>query len=148
MSCWVAPSIAAELWGISVEQVLQRAREGTVASRTDVGFFLVDVAPPKPETFVAITPEEQAALGDGPDEQAGVTQPVPAPLEPFPVAAAPVPVPAPLIPAPVAPADDELPNDVAAEEPRPAVPFEEWRKVRSRTAFRRVPPRRSASATA
>lgn len=69
MSCWVVPSLAAELWGISVEQVWQRVHQGLVPVKQELGFMVVDVAPhspiighavsrPHPPTF---TPKEQAA---------------------------------------------------------------------------------------
>lgn len=45
MSCWVVPTIAAELWGIPLEQVLGQIRAGVVVSKSDYGFTLVDVAP-------------------------------------------------------------------------------------------------------
>lgn len=45
MACWVVPAMAAEFWGISVEQVLGRVRDGSVASKQDCGFTFVDVAP-------------------------------------------------------------------------------------------------------
>lgn len=48
MSCWVAPAVAAELWGISIEDVLERVRNGQLASRTELGFVVVDVAPDSP----------------------------------------------------------------------------------------------------
>src|SRR5687768_18476973 len=45
MSCWVAATVAAELWGISVKEVLERVQPGEVKSQTDLGFLVVDVAP-------------------------------------------------------------------------------------------------------
>lgn len=48
MSCWVVPAIAAELWGISLEQVVQAMKTGRVPSRNEFGFSLVDVAPNSP----------------------------------------------------------------------------------------------------
>lgn len=45
MSCWVVPSIAAELWGIPLEQLMGQIRAGAVTSKTEHGFVLVDVAP-------------------------------------------------------------------------------------------------------
>jgi hypothetical protein len=45
MSCWVVPSVAAELWGIPLEQLMGQIRAGAVTSRTEHGFVLVDVAP-------------------------------------------------------------------------------------------------------
>ncbi|MEO6435102.1 MAG: hypothetical protein ABIP55_04995 [Tepidisphaeraceae bacterium] len=45
MSCWVVPSLAAEVWRIPLEQVLRRIREGEIAVREEDGFTFVDVAP-------------------------------------------------------------------------------------------------------
>ena len=49
MSCWVVPDVAAELWGISVEEVMQSVREGRIPSRREFHFLLVDVAPDSPQ---------------------------------------------------------------------------------------------------
>lgn len=48
MSCWVVPSVAAELWGMTVGQVLEQVRLGSVPTKTELGFTLVDVAPNSP----------------------------------------------------------------------------------------------------
>ena len=45
MSCWVVPTVAAELWGCSVETILERARSGVVPTKTENGFMFIDVAP-------------------------------------------------------------------------------------------------------
>jgi hypothetical protein len=75
MSCWVVPSIAAELWGVSVEQVLKGMTDGHIPSKEELGRMFVDVAPnspklqtpkslrtPPPPTYTELTPEEAAAL--------------------------------------------------------------------------------------
>ena len=66
MSCWVVPTIAAELWGVSVDHVLDCVRNGQLASRREAGFTFVDIAPEAtvntPPTYTIITPEEFAAL--------------------------------------------------------------------------------------
>ena len=53
MSSWVVPSIAAELWHVSVETILVRMRSGALPSRTEGGFTFVDIAaspaPPPPQ---------------------------------------------------------------------------------------------------
>jgi hypothetical protein len=48
MSCWVVPDVAAELWGISVEEVMESVRQGRIPSRREFHFLLVDVAPDSP----------------------------------------------------------------------------------------------------
>ena len=76
MSCWVVPTIAAELWGVSLDHVLGQVGEGSVRSKTEHGFMLVDVAPfsevfrsprwvgprPRIQTFTVLTPDEYDAL--------------------------------------------------------------------------------------
>ena len=75
MSCWVVPSVAAEVWGVPVEQILQRIEDGQIATREDLGRMFVDVAPnsptietprtlrpPTPPTYTVLTKEEAAAL--------------------------------------------------------------------------------------
>jgi hypothetical protein len=64
MSCWVVPTIAAELWGVPVDQVLQRVRDGNLPYRVDAGFMFVDVAPPPPPTFTVLSEAEVDALAD------------------------------------------------------------------------------------
>lgn len=82
MSCWVVPAVAAEYWGIPIAQVLDRVKTGSVPSKTEFGFMLVDVAPNSPRaetgfrlpaanppTYVAtpsdeLTEEEEFALAD------------------------------------------------------------------------------------
>jgi hypothetical protein len=76
MSCWVVPTIAAELWGVTLDHVLGGVDEGMVRSRKEHGFLLVDVAPfgaffrnprragpgPRVQTFTVLTPAEYDAL--------------------------------------------------------------------------------------
>ena len=45
MSCWVVPIVAAEIWGISLDEVMQRIGCGAVISKREYGFLLVDTAP-------------------------------------------------------------------------------------------------------
>jgi hypothetical protein len=70
MSSWVAPSVAAEIWGISVDQVLAGIADGSIPSYVDGQFLFVDVrgngvAPTSPRlasTENVVTEEEFAAL--------------------------------------------------------------------------------------
>lgn len=75
MSSWVAPSIAAELWQKSLDDVLRCIREGAIPVRNEGDFTFVDIAPSpgseisiprdlRPPTFVAVTEDERAALLD------------------------------------------------------------------------------------
>jgi hypothetical protein len=49
MPCWVTPAVAAEIWGLSLRDVLEKVRAGQIPSRTELGFLVVDVAPWSPE---------------------------------------------------------------------------------------------------
>jgi hypothetical protein len=76
MSSWVAPSVAAELWGISVDQVLAGIADGSIPSYVDGQFLFVDVrgqgvAPSSrgsASTESVVTEEEFAALTFQPRE--------------------------------------------------------------------------------
>lgn len=83
MSCWVAPTIAADLWGVSLEQIMDGMKSGSIPSRSESGFTFVDVAPhspkvttpktlrePTPPTYSVLTDEETAALTDESPEEA------------------------------------------------------------------------------
>jgi len=80
MSCWVVPTIAAEFWGMPLEQVMQCINRGELTTKIEQGFMFVDVAPDspiyapnglapedRPQTFTAVTSvtdDELAALAD------------------------------------------------------------------------------------
>ena len=49
MSCWVVPTIAAELWGVSVEQIMNGVDTGDIPSKSELGRMFVDVAPNSPK---------------------------------------------------------------------------------------------------
>ena len=82
MSCWVVPTVAAELWDVSVEHVMSGIRDGSIPSKIDNGFVCVDAAPGsprlsrsranRPPTFAAVTDAEMTALlsEDAQDEEA------------------------------------------------------------------------------
>jgi hypothetical protein len=89
MSCWVVPSVAAELWGVTVADIQMAIHDGSLPSKTENGFTFIDVAPdspvletprafrpPAPPTYRAVTHEEIAALvgnlADSIDEEAEV----------------------------------------------------------------------------
>jgi hypothetical protein len=44
MSSWVAPGIAAEIWGVSVDHVLDGIANGSIPSYVDGQFLFVDMA--------------------------------------------------------------------------------------------------------
>jgi hypothetical protein len=60
MSSWVAPAIAAEIWGVSVEHVLAGIANGSIPSHVDGQFLFVDMAgigfprsTPRPEPVIS-----------------------------------------------------------------------------------------------
>ncbi len=70
MSAWVAPSIAAEIWGVSVDHILAGIADGSIQSLVDGQFLFVDLhgrgfahsTPRPPVSEPVITKEEFAAL--------------------------------------------------------------------------------------
>ena len=89
MSCWVVPTVAAELWGVSVDTILTRVRAGDVPSKNENGFMFVDVAPdsaridaPKslrPPTYTVVTelkPGGMRIAGAEPEDDEPAPRPV------------------------------------------------------------------------
>jgi hypothetical protein len=81
MSCWVVPTIAAEIWGVSVDHVLSQVRDGHLPHQLDEGFMFVDVfshsgggcgvakhVEPPPPTFTLLSEAEVEALGKAGEE--------------------------------------------------------------------------------
>ena len=70
MSAWVAPSLAAEIWGISVDEVLAGIADGSIQSYVDGQFLFVDLGrhglpmttPRESSADPVVTQEELAAL--------------------------------------------------------------------------------------
>lgn len=56
MSCWVVPALAAEIWGIPLQQVLEGIRTGKLPTRKDIGLTFVDVAPAGPKARTGYRP--------------------------------------------------------------------------------------------
>ena len=129
MSCWVVPSIAAEIWGVSIEQILRKIASGELACREESGWTFVDVAPEaemmvprrrpedRPPTYTPITDEEMAALagddamGEENDDD-GIIHPRPA--------------------SPGVPGEEEVFEEAST--------FKHWGTARHRTSRLRVPP--------
>ena len=138
MACWVAPSIAAELWGLDLAYVLGAVADGSIPSRQELGFTVVDVAPhsgtyqrprrpdePAPSTYMVVSRDADEADTGGllPIFPSGHEDPVPVV----------VPVDETLVEDPeIPPLDDE-------EDDKP---ISNWRDVRSQVGRSRVPPRR------
>ena len=155
MPCWVAPVVAAELWGVSLGHVLGAIADGTLPSQEAYGFVLVDAAPdggmppaprqragPPPPTYVVVTDEITPEAATVPDLLAAPASPeVPQPPAPAPWAideAPAVPTPAELPPV----IEDELPPLDEEEDDKP---ISNWRQVRAnmgrvRKAPARIPP--------
>ena len=80
MSSWVAPAVAAEMWGCSVDQVVAAAAEGTIASQWDGDFLFVAAEPAsglpgkRPATFRVRDAEDDSHLHLGSPDDAVVTQ--------------------------------------------------------------------------
>ena len=124
MSCWVVPTIAAEIWGVPVEHLVQRIRDGELAYRVDEGFMFVDVAPPPPPkvehppTFTALSEAELEALRDAEAEPVKTPEPVVAEVDED--------------------AESQSPDDDEA-----SVDLGDWRTARQRVALTRIPPGRA-----
>ncbi len=131
MSCWVVPTIAAELWGVSVDSILQRVRDGDLAHHIDSGFLFVDAAPPAPAkvehppTFTALSAAEVEALGE--DEPGRFIEPA---LKPEPV--------------PEAEATMDEEESQSPDDDEASVELGDWRAARRRTGMKRIPPGRLA----
>lgn len=166
MSCWVVPSIAAELWGIPLEQVLGEIRAGAVVSKKDYGFTVVDVAPdsrelapppvrlrvPPPITYIpAGTLEEAEEVATEIAEQMSAASSVVESMPPstdvpaIPLAAIePAATNGHAFPPPAATDDDESEDgpDPNYGEPDDGKPLD-WRAARAKSAMqRRRPPTR------
>lgn len=88
MPCWVVPQLAAEFWSTTVEQILDRVKNGSIASLQMDDFTFVDIdtstsaslyhpSRPAPQTFIARQPQPQPLptpscddTTDLPDDQA------------------------------------------------------------------------------
>ena len=154
MPCWVAPIVAAELWCVTPGHVLGAIADGSLPSRTEYGFVLVDVAPegacptprsrqgPPPPTYVVVSYDDpiQQVLADEvpPTGIAAVLNPL---TDPGPLWVPPAEVPAAEVPAIEVPAvDDELPP---LDEEEDDTPITNWRQVRSNMGRMRKPPART-----
>jgi hypothetical protein len=71
MASWVAPAIAAEMWGVSVDFILAGIADGSISSCVDGQFLFVDIAAsgyaastprPAPAEHPILSKEELQAL--------------------------------------------------------------------------------------
>lgn len=119
MSCWVVPSVAAEIWGTSLEHVLDQIAAGALRTHRENDWLFVDVYPavpgvelgrktPRPPTYTIVRERKRRA--------------------------SPVAVPA-------GPSDDQKEEPWPDPEPETSV-FTDWRSARRRTSrLRLAPPR-------
>ena len=137
MACWVVPAIAAELWGVSLDVVLARIADGSLASDQNCGFTVVDAAPwgnscspprptsePPPPTYVAIPASSVPA---GLELEQFLIEEVPPPAPPA-----------------VIPSDEIDPELPPLDEEEDDKPIGNWREVRKRMGRTRRPPLRAA----
>jgi hypothetical protein len=111
MSAWVAPSIAAEIWGVSVDHILAGIADGSIQSLVDGQFLFVDLhgrgfaqsSPRPPVCEPVITKEEFAALTFRPINR-----------------------------------DEESPEESSADES--SADLSHWRAAREQTSHLRQPP--------
>src|SRR5947208_14412532 len=77
MSCWVVPSLAAEIWRIPLHEIMQRIKDGLLPVKQEDGFTFVDVAPQgprigqpnlppdkRPATFTIAASDEETPIED------------------------------------------------------------------------------------
>jgi hypothetical protein len=121
MSCWVVPSVAAELWGCPVQSVLDAIKHGDVPTREENGWMFVDVAPNSPmlSTPKPLRPSTFETISDA--ELVALTGPID---------------------------DYEIALEVAEDDQDPTIDeFEmvgDWREVRAATELRRRAPAKAA----
>ena len=145
MPCWVAPVVAAELWGVSLNHVLCAIADGSLPSRREYGFVVVDAVPegncpqsrrdgPPPRTYVPVSEVTSDVLGEF-----GVP-PAPVPEVPSVFGSDPIQAPAPFLDDG---GTDELPPLDDEEDDKP---ISNWRQVRANMGRVRKPPTRTPPA--
>jgi hypothetical protein len=128
MSCWVAPTLAAEIWQISLELLMSRIASGEIPVRDEDGFLFVDVAPYGPRLERPIrAPEHRPAMCTPVEADAAelmVTDEEAAALT------------MPAAPVATSTADDEMgPEDETASKS-----LGDWRAARRKASRTRIPP--------
>ena len=135
MPCWVAPSVAAELWGMPLDHVMARVEEGSVLSKTEAGFLFVDIMPeaqPAPAS-VPLTPPPATFMSVSDAELEALALPAPATFSESPV----------FVEATIKYAEDEEDGEEPfVDEESPDFSAKDWRRVRAQTARLRKPPAR------
>jgi hypothetical protein len=117
---WVAPTIAAEIWGISIEQVLAAVANGSIPSRMDGQFLFVNIDQSQAPAMPSIPRQTDPALQAVPsDDRASETVVTPQEMAALGVGAS-------------------ITDDSSQEALPPDI--SDWRNVRSRTSRLRRPP--------
>ena len=141
MSCWVVPTIAAEIWGVSVDHVLSQVRDGHLPHQIDEGFVFVDVfsggggcgvmrCEPPPPTFTVLSEAEVQALGEADADDTSDEEPLIEPLiEPIEEQSI-----------------EDAPESQSPEDDEASVELGDWRTVRQRVGRTRIPPSSRARA--
>jgi hypothetical protein len=135
MSCWVVPSLAADVWQIPLEQLLRRMTEGEIPIKLEEGFTFVDMAPNGPKLQRPHTPSaERPAMCTAADDRDEANEPV--------ADDTPQSVPA------TRPEDNakEIAEEIEDENGPPDITgskdLGDWRTARRKTGRTRIPPRR------
>jgi hypothetical protein len=138
MSCWVAPTLAAEIWQISLELLMSRIASGEIPVREEDGFIFVDVAPygprverpnraphERPATFTAVDGDSALMITEA--EAAALSMPPTPPTPPVPTRAD-------------DDDDDDDDDEMGPEDETASQTLGDWRTIRRKTARTRVPP--------
>jgi len=133
MSCWVVPSLAAELWRMPLDLVLQRMKDGLIPSKREDGWTFIDVAPAGPQTPnpPLLPPEQRPATYTLVETPQDIPADTSADIEEAALAAL-----------TAAASDPEMLSPVDEEEPGS---LGDWRAARARNARLRVPPQHQPS---
>lgn len=139
MSCWVAPTLAAEIWQISLDLLMSRIASGEIPVRDEDGFLFVDVAPygprlerpsrapeHRPATFTPVAAPDADDAADPYDSPLMVTDEEAMALS---------------LPASPTPSADE--SEMGPEDETASKTLGDWRAARRKAARTRVPPPRS-----
>ncbi len=129
MSCWVVPTLAAELWRLPLDQVLQRMKEGLVPTKREDGWTFIDVAPASPRVGQPSLPPEQRP----PTFTLVQSDQTPSSADDLEAAE--------LAALTAAASDPEMLSPVDEEEQGS---LGDWRAARARNARLRIPPRRQS----
>jgi hypothetical protein len=116
MSCWVVPSLAADIWHIPLEQLWRKIREGQIPTRQDEGFTFVDMAPDGPKLQKLDRPPTFTMAESEPSHEAAKE------------------------PAKANEDEEEIEDERGPEDQTASIELGDWRAARKRASRLRVPP--------